>query len=85
MEREYADHVEALRAGSPELAMEVASFRSIEHVLQWMQRRGLTRAAVDLVGMDELHRRHHEACGRELAVAVDGLPQHRRREALAQP
>ncbi len=53
MEREYADHVETLHAGSPELAMEVASFRSIEHVLQWMQRRGLTRAAVDLVGMDE--------------------------------
>jgi hypothetical protein len=53
MELEYADHVEALSTGSPELAAEVASFRSIEHVLQWMQRRKLTQAAVDLVGMDE--------------------------------
>jgi hypothetical protein len=53
MEQEYVDHVETLRTHSPELATEVAPFRSVEHVLQWMQRRGLTRAAVDLVGMDE--------------------------------
>lgn len=53
MELEYADHVEALRAAFPDLAAEVTSFRSAEHVLQWMQRRGLTQAAVDLVGMDE--------------------------------
>jgi hypothetical protein len=53
MEPEYQDHAETLRGTDPELATEVASFRSIEHVLQWMQRRGLTRAAVDLVGMDE--------------------------------
>lgn len=53
MELEYADYVEVLRAGSPELADEMASFRGVEDVLQWMQRRGLTRAAVDLIGMDE--------------------------------
>jgi hypothetical protein len=55
MELEYRDHVESLRAGSPDLAAEVASFRSVEHVLQWMQRRGRTRAAVDLIGMDEFN------------------------------
>jgi hypothetical protein len=55
MELEYADHVEALRADSPELADEAAAFRGVEDVLQWMKRRGLTRAAVDLVGMDEFN------------------------------
>lgn len=53
MERSYADHVELVRSSVPELAAEVASFRSMEQVLQWMQRRQLTRAAVDLIGMDE--------------------------------
>jgi hypothetical protein len=53
MEWEYAHHVDELRAESPDLAAEVASFRSIEHVLEWMKRRGLTQSAVDLVGMDE--------------------------------
>ena len=53
MELEYADHVQALRAEFPDLAAEVASFRSVEHVLQWMKRRGLTQTAVDLIGMDE--------------------------------
>lgn len=53
MELEYADHVAALRARSPDLAAEVASFRGAEDVLQWMKRRGLTQTAVDLVGMDE--------------------------------
>ena len=53
MELEYADHVEALRTESPDLGEEIASFRSVEHVLQWMIRRGLTQTAVDLIGMDE--------------------------------
>lgn len=53
MEQEYADHVEALRADMPELAAEIASFRGLEAVIQWMQRRGFTNAAVDFIGMDE--------------------------------
>jgi hypothetical protein len=53
MEREYVDYVEALRVESPTLGEEVASFRSVEHVLQWMKQRGLTQTAVDLIGMDE--------------------------------
>jgi hypothetical protein len=55
MELEYADHVAALRAESPDLAEEVASFRSVENVLQWMKRHALTQTAVDLIGMDEFH------------------------------
>ena len=53
MELEYADYVTSLRRDSPELAAEVASFRSVEQVLQWMQQRRLTQSAVDLIGMDE--------------------------------
>ena len=53
MERAYADHVETLHAESPGLAAEVASFRGVEDVLQWMKRHGLTKTAVDLIGMDE--------------------------------
>jgi hypothetical protein len=53
MERQYADHVEALRATDPELAAEFASFRGARDVLQWMKQRGLTQTAVDLISMDE--------------------------------
>ncbi len=53
MEREYADYVTALRAESPELAVEIAAFRGLEQVLQWMHKRSLTQAAVDMIGMDE--------------------------------
>jgi hypothetical protein len=53
VELEYADYVMALRDRSPELAAEVASFRSLERVLRWMGPRGLTQAAVDMIGMDE--------------------------------
>jgi len=53
MEWQYADYVTALRDESPDLAAEVASFHGLEQVLQWMQRRALTQAAVDLIGMDE--------------------------------
>jgi hypothetical protein len=54
-ELDYAGHVQALRADSAELAEEVASFRGVEDVLQWMKRRDLTRTAVDLLAMDEFH------------------------------
>lgn len=53
MDREYTDYVDVLRTNSPALAEEIAPFRGLEAVIQWMQRRGLTHAAVDLVGMDE--------------------------------
>ncbi len=53
MPREYAEYVTALGNEVPDLAAEVASFFGMEQVLQWMKRRGLTQAAVDLIGMDE--------------------------------
>jgi hypothetical protein len=52
---EYADYIAELRGGEPELAEELAGFAGMSAVLDWMQRRGLTRTAVDLVGMDEFH------------------------------
>jgi hypothetical protein len=53
MEWQYGDYVKALREELPDLAAEVASFQGMEAVLQWMQRRSLTHAAVDMIGMDE--------------------------------
>jgi hypothetical protein len=52
---EYADSVRELGAREPGLAAELAPFRGISALLEWMQRRGLTRAAVDIVGQDEFH------------------------------
>jgi hypothetical protein len=52
---EYAEYVEWLRASCPDLAAEVASFSSVEQVLQWMQSRYAGRVAVDIVGQDEFH------------------------------
>ncbi len=51
--REYADYVEALDAEYPELAAEFADRDSIEHVLDWMQRRGFPPGSVDMVKQDE--------------------------------
>ena len=73
MEWEYADYVSALRDEEADLADEVASFRGLEQVLQWMQRRGLTQAAVDLIGMDEFSYDfliQFEAAGRWIAFGV---------------
>jgi hypothetical protein len=49
----YAEHIAALRATDPTLAEEAAGFRGVSDVLAWMQRRGLARTAVDIVGQDE--------------------------------
>jgi hypothetical protein len=52
---EYSDYIAALRREQPELAEELACFQGMGAVLDWMQRRGLTRTTVDIVGMDEFH------------------------------
>jgi hypothetical protein len=73
MEWGYADHVTALREELPELATEIASFHGLEAVLRWMQRRGLTQAAVDLIGMDEFSYDfliQFETAGRWIAFGV---------------
>jgi len=50
---EYIDYVDRLRAGWPGLADAFAGRDSIEHVLDWMDRRGLPPGSVDLVAQDE--------------------------------
>jgi hypothetical protein len=52
---EYADYIALLRQQEPALAEELAGFAGMGAVLDWMQRRELTRTAVDIVGMDEFH------------------------------
>jgi hypothetical protein len=52
---DYPDYVAALRTDAPELAEELAAFQGITGVLDWMKRRGLCQAAVDIVGQDEFH------------------------------
>jgi hypothetical protein len=73
VELDYPDHVAGLRAADPDLADEVARFTGITAVLAWMQRRGLARAAVDIVGQDEFHYDfliELEPAGRWLAFGV---------------
>jgi hypothetical protein len=55
VELDYPDYVGKLRERDPDLAEEVAGFGSVTGVLEWMKRRGLCRAAVDIVGQDEFH------------------------------
>lgn len=52
-ELDYGDHVRTLRATDPSLAGELVGFTGVEHVLHWMQRRGLGKPPIDLVGQDE--------------------------------
>jgi hypothetical protein len=49
----YTDQIDLLRHAHPELANEFAAFQGVSDILAWMQRRDLTRAAVDIIGMDE--------------------------------
>ena len=50
---EYADSLPALAARSPDLADRVAGFRTVEHVLDWMQRTGQDLRRLDMVTQDE--------------------------------
>ncbi|MBM4072461.1 MAG: hypothetical protein FJ271_26565 [Planctomycetes bacterium] len=52
-EREYPDHVESLRTNIPEIAAEIAGFRGMGEVLDWLKERGLIPGAVDIVAQDE--------------------------------
>jgi hypothetical protein len=52
---DYSEYVQALRADLPDLAEEVSAFQGITSVLDWMKRRSLGQAAVDIVGQDEFH------------------------------
>jgi hypothetical protein len=51
----WIDFVERIRPRHPDLAADLERFTSITSVLTWMQQRGLTRSAVDIIGQDEFH------------------------------
>ena len=55
VEWEYPDHVERLREEEPSLADESGRFTGITGVLDWMERRELSRSMVDIIGQDEFH------------------------------
>jgi hypothetical protein len=70
---EYSDHVETLRLREPELAEELKGFTGVEHVLQWMLKRGLKKPPLDMVGQDEFNYDfllELEPAGRWLAFSV---------------
>jgi hypothetical protein len=50
---EYQDSINRLKAQSPDLARELAPFHTLENVLEWMKRRGISLATIDLVNQDE--------------------------------
>jgi hypothetical protein len=50
---QYTDYLERLRGVEPALADEFAGLHAVNEVLEWMQRKGLSSAPVDIVGQDE--------------------------------
>jgi len=50
---EYADYVQAMRFENPVVAGEVASFQTLENVLDYMRRAGLPLESLDLLTQDE--------------------------------
>ena len=49
----YSPHFQAYLAKIPELADRIASFRTLEHVLDWLKTENLPLAALDMVTQDE--------------------------------
>jgi hypothetical protein len=50
---ECADYVHLLSEDHPELAREIEAFQTMENVLKWLNRGGVSLAAIDLVQQDE--------------------------------
>jgi hypothetical protein len=50
---EYSDAVETLKATEPELAAEIAGFRGLGTVMNWMTARGILLKDVEIVQQDE--------------------------------
>lgn len=51
--KDYADHIELLRVQDPRVAGEIAAFRGMGEVLDWLKERSLVPGAVDIVAQDE--------------------------------
>jgi hypothetical protein len=49
----YPDHLDRLRPTHPELAAELAPYRTLERLLPWLRRRGQELATLDLITQDE--------------------------------
>jgi hypothetical protein len=49
----YADELAEVRDRHPALAGEIAGFRTLEHILDWMKRGGHSFASLDMVTQDE--------------------------------
>ena len=49
----YAEHLDRLRRTHPELAAELAPYRTLERLLDWLRARGQELAALDLITQDE--------------------------------
>ena len=65
---EYADSVAALRRDYPKLADEIAEFGTLESVLRWMERRGISLGKIDIVFQDEF--------SHDFLVPLDGDGKH---------
>jgi hypothetical protein len=50
---EYPDYVEVLRATRPDLAADVAPFRGLGKVMDWMKGHGIALGAVEIIHQDE--------------------------------
>jgi hypothetical protein len=50
---DYAETVELLRPTHPDLASEMAPFNTLENVLAWMKKRGISLGALELIAQDE--------------------------------
>jgi hypothetical protein len=70
---DYNEYVEALRAGHPDFADEFAGYFGIGSVMDWMQKCGLSRTAIDLVAQDEFEYDFLIQLGHEAGWLVFGV------------
>jgi hypothetical protein len=50
---EYAECIAVLRLTHPDLASELAGFRGLGKVMEWMASRGISLAAAEIIQQDE--------------------------------
>jgi hypothetical protein len=52
---EYAECISVLRSTHPDLASELAGFRGLTKVMEWMKSRGVPLAAAEIIQQDEFN------------------------------
>jgi hypothetical protein len=50
---EYSEELGPVQRSNPALATEIANFRTLEHILDWMKQNGHAFADLDMVTQDE--------------------------------